>query len=240
MALPKIETPIYELTLPLSRKTITFRPFLVKEQKILLMASESEEKDSILMAVKQILQNCTLTDLKIDTLPIIDIEYYFLNLRARSVGEIAEVRYKCTNVVDDQECGNNLDVSFNLLDLNIVNTDKYDDVIMLTDKVGVKFKYPDYSTVVKVSNSENISEMALDVMFNSVEYIFEGDKFYMANETPKEEMVEFFESLSQQQFEKIEDYFSNLPVLNKEQTVKCSKCGYEHVIMLEGIESFFQ
>ena len=239
MALPRIDTPTYELTLPLSKKQIIFRPFLVKEQKILLMAGESGEKDSIVRALKQVLQNCTLSEVKIESLPLLDIEYYFLNIRARSVGEIVEMKYKCENEVDSIICGNNLDVSFNLLEIEVKNSENFNDTVMITDVIGIKFKHPDYSLFEKISENQNPADMALDIIVNSVDYIFEGDTFHYAAETPKEEIHEFLDSLSQNKFEMIEKIFENLPYLKKDVPIKCSKCGYEHLVKMEGLESFF-
>ena len=239
MALPKLDTPIFELTLPLSKKQISFRPFLVKEQKILLMANEAGDKDTIIRAMKQVLQNCTLNKIEVDTLPLVDVEFYFLNLRARSVGEIVELRYKCENEVEGTMCGNNLDVSFNLLEIELNNTENYTDVIMVNEKIGIKFKQPEFSLISSVDDKSDYSKIVLDIIINSIDYIFEGDSFYYAKETPKEELIEFLDTLSQSQFEKLENYFKNIPTLKKQVETKCSKCGYEHTIQMEGIDNFF-
>ena len=120
MALPKIDSPIYELTLPMSKKQVRFRPFLVKEQRNLMMAIESDDKDTIEKNIKQVLHNCTVTeDVDIETLPIIDVEYYFIQLRARSIGEVVENKYRCENVVEETPCGNLMTVNFNLLDIQL-------------------------------------------------------------------------------------------------------------------------
>ena len=120
MALPKIDTPVYELDLPLSKKHIRFRPFLVKEQKNLMMAMEADDKETIERNIRQVLTNCTLSDnFNVDRLPVIDVEYYFINLRARSVGEIVENKYICTNEVEGKQCGNKMDTKFNLLDITV-------------------------------------------------------------------------------------------------------------------------
>lgn len=239
MALPKINTPTYELTLPLSKKQVTYRPFLVKEQKILMMANEANDRETIIRAIKQILHNCTLNDVKVDHLPILDIEYYFLNLRARSVGEVVELRYKCENIVEDEICGKGLDVSFNLLELEIQNVEQYNDVIMLDKNIGIKIKYPDFSLFEKIKEDDSITDLTLEIILSSIDYIFDGDEFFYAKETPREELLEFLDSLSQNQFTKIEEFFKNIPVIKKDVDIKCPKCGFDHKIHIEGIDNFF-
>ena len=240
MALPKIDTPIYELDLPLSKKHVRFRPFLVKEQKNLLMAMESGDSKSIEQNVKQVLNNCTVTEnIDIEKLPVLDVEYYFLNLRARSVGEIVENKYRCDNLVDGSACGNIMETSLNLLDIKIEGVKENDDVIQLTDTISIKLKYPEFSVINKLSKLTDVSDIAFEMIADSVEYIFDGEQFYYAKETTTEEMVEFIEGLNQQQFAKIEDFFANLPKLEKKIEMKCSRCGFEHKLDVEGLESFF-
>ena len=240
MALPKIDTPIYDLELPLSKKKIKFRPFLVKEQRNLFMALESGEKDTIEKNIQQVLKNCTLTkNVKIEDLPVLDIEYYFLNLRARSVGEMVENKYRCDNEVDSKPCGNIMETSLNLLELKVEKPKNINDTIMLTDKISIKLRYPKFSVLNKLSNLNNESEIAFEMIADSVEYIADGDQVYYSKEVTREEIVEFIESLSQQQFSKIEEFFANMPKLQKKIEMKCSKCGFEHSIDVEGLESFF-
>jgi hypothetical protein len=242
MPLPKIDTPVYELTLPLSKKLIKYRPFLVKEQKNLLMAMESGDKDSIEKNVMQVLNNCTVTPgIVIDKLPVLDIEMYFIHLRARSVGEVVENKYRCENEVEGKTCGNLMENSVNLLDLQISDIPKGDGVIQLTPKISIKLGYPKFSLLNKISEVQSATEVAFKMIADSVEYIYDDDiqQFYYAHEVSHEEIVEFIESLSQQQYEKIEEFFANLPKLEKKIEMKCSRCGFEHKIDIEGLESFF-
>ena len=240
MALPKIDTPIYDLELPLSKKKIRFRPFLVKEQKNLLMAMESGERESIEQNVKQVLNNCTVTEgIDIEKLPVIDIEYYFLQLRARSVGEVVENKYRCNNIVEEKTCGNVMETSLNLLDIKVEGVVEGNDVIQLTDTISIKLKYPEFSVLNKLSKLTNVSEIAFEMIAESVEYIYDGEQFYYSHETSHEELIEFVETLSQKQFAKIEEFFSDLPKLQKNVEMKCSKCGFEHKLDVEGLESFF-
>jgi hypothetical protein len=240
MALPKIDVPIYELDLPLSKKHIRFRPFLVKEQRNLMMAMESDDKETIEKNIRQVLHNCTLTEnIDIDSLPIIDVEFYFLNLRARSVGEIVENKYRCENTVDDKKCNNLMDSQLNLLDIKVDMNGFVNDNIKLTDKISIKLKYPEFSILERSTNFENATDMAFDMIVESIESIFDGEQFYYANETDPSELVEFLESLNQEQFVKIEEFFNNLPKLNKTIEMHCKKCGFHHTIEVEGLESFF-
>jgi hypothetical protein len=240
MALPKIDVPIYELDLPLSKKHIRFRPFLVKEQRNLMMAMESDDKETIEKNIRQVLHNCTLTEnIDIDTLPILDVEFYFLNLRARSVGEIVENKYRCENIVDDKKCNNLMDSKLNLLDIKADMNGSVNENIQLTDRISIKFKYPEFSIIERSSMFDNATDLAFDMIVESVESIFDGEQFYYAKETEPAELVEFVESLNQEQFAKIEEFFNNLPKLNKTIEMDCKKCGFHHTIEVEGLENFF-
>lgn len=240
MALPKIDTPVYELDLPVSKKKIKFRPFLVKEQRNLLMAMEANDIDSIQQNIRQTLVNCILTDgIDIDNLPIIDVEYLFLNLRARSVGEMVQNKYRCNNEVDGKECGNIMEVNVNVLDINVEMDENIKEEIQLNENITVKLKYPQFSVIKRATNLESASSLALDMVAESIEYIYDGDQFYYANEAQPEELIEFVESLNQEQFNKLEQFFGHLPVMKKTVEMTCSKCGFEHKLEVQGLESFF-
>jgi len=240
MALPKIDAPVYDLILPLSKKKISYRPFLVKEQRNLMMAMESNEPETIEKNIKQVLHNCTLTeDLDIDSLPIVDVEYYFIQLRARSVGEVVENKYKCENVVEDTPCGNLMDANFNLLEIQVNQDPDTKDEIQLTDNIFIKLRYPTFSVLNSSKNIDNATDLVFEMILDSIEHIFDGEQFFYAKESSKEELVEFVESLNTTQFGKIEEFFSNLPTLNKKIEMDCKKCGFHHIIDVEGLENFF-
>jgi hypothetical protein len=239
MPLPKIDVPTYEIELPLSKKKIKFRPFLVKEQRNLLMAMESNDTDTVHNSIKDILNNCTLTGgIVIDKLPIVDIEYYFINLRAKSVSEVVETKYKCNNEVEEKLCGNIMDVEIDLLDINVEGIKENED-IQLTEKIFVKLRYPQFYVVKDSINMQSIAEITFNMIAESIEYIFDGDQYHYASEAQPGELLEFVESLNQNQFEKLEEFFNDLPKLKKDIEIKCSKCGFEHSIEVEGLESFF-
>ena len=184
MALPKIDVPTYDITLPVSKKQIRFRPFLVKEQRNLLMAMESDDSSAAHSAIRDILYNCTLTEgINIEKLPIVDVEFYFINLRAKSVGEIIESKYRCNNIVEDKECNNLMDSSLNLLDVKVDMDENISPEIQLTDKLMIKMKYPEFGIVKDSVNMENDS----DITFNhlSIERLIYHDKGVVGALYPK-------------------------------------------------------
>jgi hypothetical protein len=240
MALPKIDVPTYEIDLPLSKKKIRYRPFLVKEQRNLLMAMESSDSNSIQQAIRDILYNCTLTEgIDIEKLPIIDVEYYFINLRAKSVGEIVESRYRCNNEVDGKECGNIMDKEINLLNIKVQSERDISNDIQLDNKLTIKLKYPEFNIVQSSLQFDNINDVTFNMIARSIEYIFDGEQFYYANESTPEELLQFVEGMNQEQFAKVEDFFNNLPKLKETIDITCNKCGFHHNIDVEGLESFF-
>ena len=241
MPLAKIDTPVYDLTLPLSKKKIRYRPFIVKEQKNLLMALESDDQESIQENIKQVLTNCTLTkNVDIEELPVVDIEYFFINLRAKSVGEVVENKYRCENVVEGKKCNNVMEHTLNLLEIKVEGVKKDNDVIELTDKISVKMRYPKFSILKNIKDMQKMTDIAMQMIAESIEYIYDGKQFYYSNEVSVNELVEFVESLSQKQFEKIENFFRELPKLERKIEMTCSKCGFVHKFNLEGLENFFE
>lgn len=239
--LPKIDAPIFELKLPISKLDITFRPFLIKEQKILLMAGESDEKDFLYKNIKQIIKNCLISDIDIDELSAIDIEYFFLHLRAKSVGEIVETKYKCENYIEEKDgdvCGNLMSVEYNILDTE-VEMNGYNDIIQLTDTIGLKMKIPTYDVIEKNINNLHSDDIIFSIIKNSIQYIYDEDNMYYIKDTTQQELDEFIDSLSVVQLKKIREFFEHIPSLKKELNVKCSSCGFEHKIIIKGIVNFF-
>jgi hypothetical protein len=240
MALPKLDVPTYEIVLPVSKTKVKFRPFLVKEQRNLLMAIESNESATIQQNVKDILYNCTLTEgIDIEKLPIIDVEFYFINLRAKSVGEIVESKYKCNNIVGDKECGNIMETEVDLQNIVVQTNDTVSPEIQLTPQITIKLKYPEFGIVQDSLKYDSIAETTFNMIAESIEYIYDGEQFYYGTEAEPGEMLEFVEGMNQEQFSKVENFFNNLPKLKKEIEIDCSKCGYHHKIEVEGLESFF-
>lgn len=242
MALPKLEVPTYELELPLSKKKIKYRPYLIKEQKSLMMAMESSDATTIQHNVREILSVCTLSkDVDIDELPIVDIEYYFLQLRAKSVGEISETKYRCNNEIEeDKICGNTMIAKMDITEIKPeFDEEPVDPEVQITDKIVVKMKYPPFRLVKDSVELDDITEVTFHMIANSIEYVYDGEQFHYAKEQTTDELVAFVEQLNQEQFEKIERFFNSIPKLKKQLDMTCSKCGFEHHLHVEGLESFF-
>lgn len=242
--LPKIDVPIYELTLPLTEKIIRFRPFLVKEEKILLMAMEAQEADSVLLAVKQILTNCCLDDLNVDDLPIADIEFLFLNLRARSVNEVVELPYKCNNKItvdgQEKECGNVVNLEVNLLEIRPTMPEKRIDKIELNDKMGILVKYPSFKMIENAQKEDGSEiEKLMNVLVACIDGIYTEETVFYSKDVSKKELLEFIESLTREQFAKVQEFFESMPKIKKEMDFNCNKCGYHEDITIEGLQSFF-
>jgi hypothetical protein len=250
MPLPKIDLPIFELKLVSLPKSIKFRPFLVKEEKLLLMALQSGEEDTIFKTIKQIINNCLIEELDIDKLPIFDIEYLFLNLRAHSVGEKVETYFMCRNVVGNEkneegidvevECKHMMPVTINVTEIKPPIAD-LSPKIYITDKIGIVLKFPTLKTFKPISDmvtAEN-NEKVFDMIYECADYVFDENGAYYINESPKEEFVQFLESLTQEQFDRIIEFFEKLPKINYDLEHECQKCGFKHTLHMEGLTDFF-
>ena len=241
--LPKIDVPLYEITLPLLKKKVKIRPFLVKEEKILLMAMESEDEKSILLAIKQIVTNCCVENINVDDLPILDLEYMFLQLRARSIGEIIDLQYKCNNDIKDDEgnekkCNNIIKLSFNALEVEPEENENHSQKIQLTPKLGVVMKYPDFKTMEKM-DTQSETEAIQKMVTNCIDYIYDEETLYYAKDASETELIDFVDSLTRDQFQKIQDFFETIPKMKKTLNFKCNKCEYQEEVVLEGVQSFF-
>lgn len=237
MPLPKLTTPTYKTKVPSTQKEIEFRPFLVKEQKILYMALESNDVKDITRAIKEILDNTIYTDIDINTLTPFDLEYIFIKLRAKSVGETVEVKI----LVDDCECEpkTQQQVVINLEDLEVTFPEKVDKLIMLTDTIGIEMKYPNASMIedmVGIGEEQSI-DAVLDTIAMCVNTVIEGDA--ISSDYTPEELKTFLESMSAEQLEKIGKFFQAMPKIQKEVEVSCQECGKKSKHMIQGIDNFF-
>lgn len=239
--LPKIDTPVYETKLISSGKKVKFRPFLVKEQKLLLMAFESNDTKETINIVKQILNNCLISKVDIEELPSFDIENLFLQLRARSVGETISLKYNCNNIVaEDKKCNGVVQFDLNLLELEPTKDAKHSNKIEITNKLGIVMKYPNFNTINgDDATKDNEVEKTIELITKCVDYIYDNEQLYYAKDTTKEELVEFIENLQQDDLEKIQNFFSTMPKIKKELNFKCPKCNYEEKINVEGLQNFF-
>lgn len=242
MALPKLDVPIHELYLPLSKQKVQFRPFLVKEEKILLMAMESKDENSALLPIKQIINNCCLSDIDVDGLPVTDLEFFFLNLRARSIGEVVELQYKCNNTVPDEngeekKCNNVVRFDVNILDIKPEIDPEHTNKIELTDKLGIVMRYPTLKMMENAKGSE--VERLMDVIIDSVDYIYDDESIYYKKDVPKKELLDFIDGMTKEQFAKLQKFFETMPKIKKDVDFTCNKCGYHEKITVEGIQNFF-
>jgi len=241
--LPKIDVPIYELKLISSGKSVRFRPFLVKEQKLLLMTAQSDDPKDALNVVKQISKNCIIDDIDVESLPVFDLEYIFLNLRARSVNEVVNLQYKCNNKIKDESneekvCGSLEKFDINLLEITPTKSSQHDKKIMLSEKLGIMMKYPTFEMVANLKG-QNENEILMELLINCIDYIFDDDKLYYAKDVTREELVEFVDNLQQKDLEKIQQFFETTPKIKKSLNFNCRKCGYKEDITVEGLQNFF-
>lgn len=238
--LPKIDIPIYETHLISNGELVRFRPFLVKEQKLFLMANESEDPKETINTIKQVLRNCILDDLDVDNLATFDIEYLFLQLRARSVGEVVTLRFTCNNdITEEEKCGNLVKVDVNVLDIKPTIGAEHTNKIQINEKIGLVLKYPTFGSVDVASlDTENLDQV-LDIIVACIDYIYDEDQVYPAKDSNKKELTEFIENLKQSDLEKISAFFNSLPKMKKDIDFSCNKCGYHETLQLEGIQSFF-
>lgn len=242
--LPKIDVPIYETKLISNGQTIRYRPFLVKEQKLFLMASQSEDTKETVDTIKQVINNCVLDDVNVENLATFDIEYLFLQLRARSVGENINLKFNCNNLVPNEKdendlCGNLVQFDLNLLEIEPTKKDNHSNKIQITEKMGIVMKYPTFSTVNTLDITKDDMSQILNVIVGCIDFIYDDEKIYYAKDSSKEELVDFIENLRQVDLENIQKFFDTLPKIKKDLHFKCNKCGYEEDITLEGIQNFF-
>jgi hypothetical protein len=243
MALPKLDVPIFELTLPLTKMKVKFRPFLVKEEKILLMASESDDPNATFLAIKQIINNCCLTEIDVEDLPVTDLEFFFLNLRARSVGEIVDLQYKCNNKVkndknEEGECGNLVKLKVNVLEIQPQIDPGHTNKIELSPKLGIVMRYPTMSMMENIEGDDDVQRIT-GVLLQCVDFIYDDENIYYKKDISTEELTEFFDNMTREQFAKVQKFFETLPKISKDLDFKCSKCGYHENINIEGIQNFF-
>lgn len=241
MTIPKIDVPVYDVKLPSNGKTVRIRPFLVKEEKLLLMAIESKDNENIIKTTKQVINNCIVSgDLDLDKMPFFDIDYLFIALRAKSIGEKIETSYVCNNVVDGQKCGGVFEASIDISNCVIEKNDDITMDIVLSGKLSIKMKYPSYSIMKMITGNENNFQKKVRIISSCIERIVNGDKIYSSKDFSKEELVEFIDGLTHEQYAKLEAFVDNLPSFAIESSGICGKCGFEHKIKYTDFTRFFQ
>jgi len=238
MPLPKIATPTYELELPSSGELIRYRPFLVKEEKVLVIALESEDTKQITTAIKAVLKSCVLTKgIKVETLPTFDIEFLFLNIRGKSVGEELEVNVICP---DDEKT--QVPVTINLDDIQVQKSDNHDNQIKLDDNIMMELKYPSLDQFIKNNfefDEKNAMQQSFDLIASCIDKIYTEEEVWATADCTKKEMNEFLESMNSTQFKGIEKFFETMPKLSHTIKVTNPNTKKKSEVVLEGLASFF-
>ena len=241
--LPKLDVPIYTINLISTGKPVRFRPFLVKEQKLFLMAAESTDGNEMVGVIRQVLRNCVLDEMDVDSLPTFDLEYLFMNLRARSVEEIVDLRYKCNNTLkdengEDKKCSGVVEFKLNLLEVEPTKNPNHKNKIQLTENLGIAFKYPTFEMIQKYEKM-NENEVMLKILVDCIDYVYDKESVYYAKDSTREEMEEFIDNLQQKDLEKFKDFFDTMHEIKKDVHFKCPKCSYEEDIAIKGMQNFF-
>ena len=236
MALPKLGYPTFELELPSTGKTIKYRPFLVKEEKVLLMALESKDEKQVVSAVKDLIKNCVITRIKVDTLPSFDLEYLFLKIRGASIGENITLTVTC---LDDNET--QVEANININDVEIFKPEGHDKKIMFDDKTGLVMRYPSMKEFVdrEFLQKEMKTEDVYGFIADSIDQIFDDEEVYDSSTTTKKEFRTFVDSLTTRQFEKIQKFYETAPKLSHTFKVVNPNTGKESSYTIEGLQSFF-
>ena len=239
MPLPKINTPTYELTLPSNNKKVRYRPFLVREEKILVLAMESGDQKQITDAIVEIINDCLLTkNVDVAKLPTFDIEYLFLNVRSKSVGETVEVNVTCP---DDGKT--TVETSINIDDIKVKKDKGHKMIIKLDDKYSMKLKYPSIDQFIEnnfdFDNADTNVSQALSMLSTCIDMIYDQEESWDASESTKEELGEFIDQLNTKQFKEVEQFFKTMPKLTHTLKVKNPNTDVESEVVLEGLASFF-
>lgn len=247
MALPKLNVPMYDVVCPSGLK-VSFRPFLVKEEKLLMIAMQSNENTAILQAARQILESCVgkISNIDIDKLPLFDVEFLFLNLRARSIGEQVTLSYKCNQHVVNSNTGNTelcnavSEYPVDLLSIKPVFGEGHTKNIQLTDDgVGVTLRYPTFKSFRSIARKDLPAEEAFAFLVECIEAVYDSQSVVQASEAGAGEIAEFVDDLSKKQVDKMDAFFDTMPKIEMALQFKCPKCKYEEQITVRGLDNFF-
>lgn len=235
MALPVMSTPTYELTVPSTKEKIKYRPFLVKEEKALMLAHQSEDTTAMLDTLKGVIKACTLDKLNVDKLAMFDIEYIFLQLRAKSVGEISELNFTCKQCNDPKA---RMKVDIDLTKIEVTFNDDHTADIQLFEDVGVKMKYPSLQIMNKLKATDDVNAV-FDIIIECIDCIYDNENVYAAADQSKQELTDFINNLTQEQFTKLQKFFETMPKLEKTIEFDCPVCKYHHTQTIQGLDGFF-
>ena len=238
--LPKTKLPIHELTLPSDGRKVKVRPFLVGEEKLLLMALESGEENDIINTTKQIINNCLIdSDIDVDTLPFFDIDYLFIALRAKSVGENIDINFTCNHDDGNGICGATFPAQIDITKYRVIKDDTVKSEIDLGGNILVLMKYPDYETMKRINDDGTVLDKKINIIADSIEMVCEGEKVYSSKDINHKEIVEFVEGLTQSQFRKLEHFVDSFPSFVVTAEATCDKCGFVHNLEYTDFTSFF-
>jgi hypothetical protein len=240
MSLPIMSTPTYNLVVPSTGVSVKYRPFLVKEEKALLIAQQSEDVTIMVDSLKSVIKSCLIDKVDVDKLATFDLEYIFTQIRAKSVGEVIDLLFPCDNDHGEDNDKARVKISIDLTKLEVVKVPSHTNKIELFGDVGVVLKYP---TLDIMKQLENLNGNDLDAVFSvvaeSIDYIYQGDEIFYGKEQKKEELIQFLNNLTSEQFVKVQEFFSTMPRISKEVEYGCPVCGKQHKKVLEGMQSFF-
>lgn len=237
MALPIGTTPLYNLTIPSSGKQVKYRPFLVKEEKALLIAQQSEDAKVMIDTLKDVIRGCIKGDIDTESLATFDLEYIFAQIRAKSVGENVELIFMCDTCNDPNA---KVKLTFDLTKLQVSKDPEHTNNIVLYDGTGIIMKYPGIDTINRIQSMDpNNIEQLFGVVVDCIESIYSGEEVYYAREQSKEELKEFIENLTTEQFARVQRFFETMPKIRQDVEFDCPVCGAHHKRYLEGINSFF-
>lgn len=236
MALPMNSTPLYKIQIPSTGKEVSFRPFLVREEKALLLAQQSESIEIMVNTLKEIIKSCVKEPIDVDSLAIFDYEYLFTNIRAKSVGEEVDLVFTCAHC--DQE-NNKVKMTIDLTKIPLVRDPNQSNKIPLFDDVGVIMRYPGMDSIKKSEGNEENLDKIMEVIIDCIEAIYTHDEVFYSKEQTREELNEFIMNLTKEQFDKIENFFVNVPKYKQDVEFDCPACGQHNYSVVEGPASFF-
>lgn len=238
MALPMNTMPTFNLTIPSTGKSVRYRPFVVKEEKALLIAQQSEDARVMTDTLRNVIQSCVQDSVDVEKLATFDLEYMFLQIRGKSVGETVDLLFSCDNDHGEQNEKARSKITINVSDIEVVKEKEHTNKIFLFGDVGVVMKYPTMDMAAELVGEDEI-ENVFDIVANSIDYIFQGENIYYAKETSREEMLQFLNNLTTDQFLKVQKFFDTMPKLSHKVEYTCPVCNKHHQKVLEGLASFF-
>lgn len=240
MALPINSTPIYNMTIPSTKKSVRFRPFLVKDQKALLIAQQSEDQIVMVDTLKEIIKSCISDPIDVDKLAIFDIEYIFIKLRSKSVGETVDIILSCDEDHGENNKNAKLEHRVDLSSIEVVEKEGHSNKIELFGDVGVVMKYPSINTIKQMQRFNQVNpEDSFKLVLSSIDYIYDSNETYYVKDQTENEVMEFINNLTAEQFGKIQKFFDTMPKISHSIDYSCPVCNKAHHVVLEGMESFF-